>query len=128
MQSDYIDKVVTAFFKDQEMAETADYLSRGRRFEGFALDQLHEQWVVEYRVTFVDGDLDNQAFNDVRAELRLRERPEPTELVEVEAAALRKRIMADYALAKAEGRAIIDHDSPIMDFMRRLGEPPADAN
>lgn len=125
----YIERVVTAFLENEDMNATEGYLARGRRFASLTVDHLREEWAEAYRQTFaVGGSSDAETFDDLRAELRLRRLEEPMELVEAESAAMRERIAADYARAKAEGRDLVDDDSPIITFMRSLHAPPRDSN
>ncbi|HEX4712888.1 hypothetical protein [Phenylobacterium sp.] len=127
--NDFIEKAVAAFLEDQEMKESAAYLSRGRRFETLTADQLREQWAAGYRAFATDAGRGDQEFDDLRAELRLRGLDQPLDLVQAEFAALKARITAEYEIMKAEGRTPgFEADDPVMVFLRDLIAAPEKGN
>lgn len=121
---DHIRDTLLAFFENQQMMETADYLGRGRGLERLSTDQLLGRWVEAFRAAFaVGGDPLDRAFSDLCAEVRLRGLGEPLELVQAEFAAAAERVATQRAILKAEGRKPkFRDDDPLMVFLREMDE------
>ncbi len=64
------------------MNQTADYLGRGRQFEGLPLDDLREKWTLSVRKWKAVGYGAFRELDDLSAELRLRDEQEPWDQVQ----------------------------------------------
>lgn len=62
--------------------QTADYLGRGRQFEGLPLDDLREKWTLSVRKWKAVGYGAFRELDDLSAELRLRDEQEPWDQVQ----------------------------------------------
>jgi len=129
MRDDDMTDTLLAFFENQRMMETADYLGRGRAFGRWPTGRLRGRWVRVCRAAFAaDGDPGDRELSDLCAEFGLRGLELPLHHVEAEVAAATERAAAARAIRKAEGRRLVPDDDPLMVFLRELDAPRGAAN
>lgn len=91
-----------AFLENNQMKETQEYLSRGRRFQSMDLDTLNNAWAALFRA-FADGDRRRTSeMDDMGAEMRLRGCGYPGELVKDALDDIARRLGSE-DVAKLEG-------------------------
>jgi hypothetical protein len=93
---DDIASLANALVQNAHMNETSDYVTRGRRFAEFGIEDLNARWVTAFRGLFVNHDLDHRRdFDDAEAEFRLRQSEPPHEMVRSELAAMAEELRAN---------------------------------
>jgi hypothetical protein len=86
MKIDRIKELATSVVAEAAMAETLDYVKRGRRLKETDGEELKQRWAAAFRLWVSNPD-DRQVLgelNDLEAELQLREIEPPYEAVKVE--------------------------------------------
>ncbi len=95
-----LEDLFESFLKNKSLEMTADYVRRGRRLSGLSIDELRTQWAGAFE-RYVDS-LQSGETDDYEAELSLRGKPLPIELVADAREALKKKV--DEAFSDPERR------------------------
>src|SRR5271163_2802249 len=83
----YADRMVKALLESEAMDETKSYLERGRQLAAVDAGVLRERWTAAFKQFFKSRTAsDCQAFDDINAELGLRNLDRPWETVKEELA------------------------------------------
>jgi hypothetical protein len=120
--------LVDAFLADRAMRELEDYTKRGRLFEHLANDDLERRWATAFRdwasLRLQRQPSDTTDMDDLQAEIALRGRQVPLDLVKSEFDAL--RALQDESMQRQGALARMERDfsAELEEFKRRNQQAP----
>jgi hypothetical protein len=114
------DALLRALMERDEVEETRDYVTRGRRHKSFDVDQLGAIWVRAFK-TFISpgsGTQELQELSDSWAEFRLRRIEPPYHEVSDELRALQEEIWEDVRKRGLDNRGLAQKLEELLEEMR----------
>jgi hypothetical protein len=81
----HVEAIIDAFLQNRSTEQSQDYVARGRRFSGFDVKQLNQDWIMATRSWLArKAQTIEQRMDDLASELRLRGLQPPYDAVKQE--------------------------------------------
>ena len=81
----HVEAIIDAFLQNRSTEQSQDYVARGRRFSGFDVKQLNQDWIMATRSWLArKAQTIEQTMDDLASELRLRGLQPPYDAVKRE--------------------------------------------